>query len=120
MNHRERAAREFASFITGLGFIVYLAKDGTYGFITDDTRTRVLSFSFTDGGTLSGNYGPPSTKSGTGWRLEQAPHNLQTAAHVKRALYEGAPGWCGDGWKHYTTVEQHLKLYGDSSEFTQV
>lgn len=120
MNHREQAARDFAHYVKGLGFTVYLAKDGTYGFITDDTAERVLSFSFTDGGSLSGNYGPPSAKSGTGWRLEQAPHDLKTHADVRRALYEPAPRWCGDGWKRYTSVEQHLKLYGDSSHYTRI
>ncbi len=120
MSHRHDAARDFARFIKGLGFTVYLAIDGTYGFITDDTADRVLSFSFTDGGTLSGNYGPPSAKSGTGWRLAQAPHDLRTREDVRRALYESPPAWCGDGWKRYTSVEQHMKLYGDSSEFTPV
>lgn len=119
MSHRHTSASQFAQFVTGLGFTAYLAKDGTYGFLTDDTGERVLSFSFTDsgGGTLFGNYGPPSAKSGTGWRLEQAPHDLQTREDVRRALYAAAPQWCGDGWKRYTSVEQHLKLYGDSSEF---
>lgn len=120
MNHREQTARDFASYVKGLGFTVYLAKAGTYGFITDDAGERVLSFSFTDGGSLSGNYGPPSTKSGTGWRLEQAPHDLKTHTDVRRALYEPAPAFCGNGWKHYTSVEQHLKLYGDSSAFARI
>lgn len=114
------AASNFAYYIKGLGFTVYLAKSGTYGFITDDTASRVLDFSFTGGGSLSGNYGPPSQKSGTGWRLEQEPHQLQTWADVHQALYERAPSWCGDGWSHYTTVEQHLKLYGDSSQYERI
>lgn len=122
MDHRQTSARDFAQFVTGLGFKAYLAKDGTYGFITDDSGQRVMSFSFTDvgGGSLSGNYGPPSTKSGTGWRLEQAPHDLRTREDVRRALYASPPQWCGDGWKRYTSVEQHLALYGDSSQYTQV
>ena len=117
---RKNDASTFAAFIKGLGLTVYLARDREYGFITDDTGSRVLSFSFTDGGSLHGNYGPPSTKSGTGWRLEQSPNDLRTAEDVRRALYALAPGFCGDGWKHYTTVANHMKLYGDSSGFTQV
>ena len=119
MNTREQASN-FAHFIKGLGFTVYLAKAGTYGFITDDIGSRVLSFEFTDGGKLSGNYGPPSQESGTGWRLKQAPHDLVTARDVTRALYALAPPWCGDGWTRYTNVEQHLKLYGDSSQYTKI
>lgn len=120
MNYRQQSARDFAHFVKGLGFVVYLAKSGEYGFVTDDTGARVLSFSFMDGGSLSGNYGPPSTASGTGWRLEQSPHELQTSADVRRALNATAPQWCGNGWKHYTTVAQHLKIYGDSSEYVQL
>lgn len=113
-------ASEYAHFIKGLGFKVYLAKAGNYGFITDDSGARVLSFSFTDGATLSGNYGPPSQKSGTGWRLEQSPYDLHTAADVRRALNASAPPWCGDGWTRYTSLEQHLALYGDSSQYVQI
>jgi hypothetical protein len=114
------AASAFALHVKGLGFRAFLAKRGTYGFITDDTGSRVLSFSFTDGTSLSGNYGPPSQKSGTGWRLEQAPHDLVTAGDVRKALYEPAPHWCGDGWTRYTTLEQHLALYGSSSEYSEI
>lgn len=115
-----KTASEFAHYIKGLGFRVYLAKGEAYGFITDDVGSRVLSFSFTDGGRLWGNYGPPSQVSGTGWRLEQAPHDLQTANDVRRALNAAAPSWCGDGWKRYTTLEEHLKLYGSSSNYVEI
>ena len=116
----QSSASEWGHFIKGLGFRVYLAKARDYGFITDETGSRVLSFSFTDGGKLHGNYGPPSRASGTGWRLEQSPYDLHTAADVRRALYEHAPSWCGNGWSRYTTLEQHLKLYGDSSGFVEL
>ena len=115
-NTQERAA-QFAGFIKGLGFTVYMAKAGTYGFITDATESRVLSFSMTDGGSLSGNYGPPSHASGTGWKLEQHPADLKTADDVRRALYATAPGFCGRGWKKYTTVADHLATYGASSRY---
>ena len=122
MSYRHDNASSFAQHVKGLGFHVYLAKAGDYGFITDEAGSRVLTFSFsgTDGGSLSGNYGPPSQSSGTGWCLEQAPHELVTAEDVRRALNEAAPRWCGNGWKHYTTLAQYMKLYGDSSRFAQV
>jgi len=113
---RECAA-VFAGFVKAKGFRVYLAKAGTYGFVTDDTESRVLSFSFTDGGSLGGNYGPPSTSSGTGWKMDAHPSDLRTADDIRRALYERAPSWCGGGWKHYTTVKQHLAMYGESSGY---
>src|SRR5687768_14168584 len=97
-------ATDFAHRVKRLGFRVFLASSGTYGFITDDAGSRVLTFSFTDvgGPTLSGNYGPPSQKSGTSWRLLQTPYDLVTADDVRKALHTPAPQWCGDGWKRYT------------------
>lgn len=129
-------AGEFAHFIKGLGFRVWLAKSGSYGFISDGKAERVLSFSFTDGGSLGGNYGPPSKESGTGWRMDATLFDLRTAADVRRALYAEAPGWtrrgqgqcptCHQprpergGWEHYTTVAQHLATYGKSSGYSEV
>lgn len=106
----------FVDHIKSLGFVVYAAERGHYGFITDDTGARCLSFSIRDG-SLSGNYGPPSTTSGTGWRMETHTWDLKTAEDVRRALYAPAPLWAGNGWKHYTTVAQHLKAYGISSRY---
>lgn len=113
-------AQEFAQHIKGLGFRVFLAKSGNYGFITDATGSRVLSFSFDFDATLSGNYGPASRESGTGWRLEQTPYDLQTAADVSRALNENPPAYCGRGWKYFSTLEQHLATYQASSQYTEV
>jgi hypothetical protein len=111
---------EFAHNVKSLGFRVFLAKDGHFGIITDDVGTRVMSFSFRDGSSLSGNYGPPSQKSGTGWRLEGSPSDLVTAEDVRRALYAGAPNWCGDGWKRYTTLAQHLATYGACCGYQEI
>ena len=110
----------FADHISRLGFTVYIAKSGTYGFITDDAANRVLSFGFNDGGSLSGNYGPPSTQCGTGWRMDKGPHSLTTAEAVREALYANPPDWLrGKGWRYLSTVEQYLQLYGSSSQFTK-
>lgn len=111
------AAHDFAERITRLGFVVYLAQQGHYGFITDDAGTRVMSFAFDIENTLGGNYGPPSRESGTGWRMDERPESLQTADDVRRALYAMPPQWCRNGWKHLTTLESHLKSYGPSSKY---
>jgi hypothetical protein len=112
---------EFGRRVKRLGFRVYIAKDGTgnYGFITDDKGERVLSFSFTGGANLGGNYGPPSRESGTGWRLERTPSQLHTAEDVTRALYAHPPRYCGNGWKNFTTAETYLQFYA-SSRFAEV
>lgn len=131
-------AREFAHFIKGLGFRVFVAKSGQYGFITDAEGSRVLSYGFSDGGNLGGNYGPPSQASGTGWRMDESPWDLKTAEDVRKALYAPAPPWCRpassgcpscgrphesarrDGWQHYTTLEQHLAMYQSSSQYQEI
>lgn len=111
-------ASAFAHCIKALGFDVYVAEAGTYGFITDGVR--VLSFEFSDGAKLSGNYGPASATSGTGWRLEQAPQDLKTANDVRKALYELAPRWCGEGFSYYSSPAQHLAMYGASSRYEKI
>lgn len=116
-------ATEFAHFVKGLGFRAWVADSnyrGGYGFLSDDKGERVLSFEFTAEGKLSGNYGPPSRESGTGWVLNQTPYSLKTAEDVREALYAVPPTFCGKGWKHYTTVEQHLAMYGSSSKYKEV
>lgn len=107
----------FAERLKALGFVVYLAKRKDYGFFTDEKGERVITFGFRDGGNLGGNYGPPSRESGTGWRLDNVPSDIRTAADARRILYSSAPPWCGKGWKNYTTAEQHLKTYGPSSGY---
>lgn len=64
LNPRMQEARNFAERITHMGFTVYLAEPGPYGFITDETESRVLSFSFNDMTSLGGNYGrlPPKVE----------------------------------------------------------
>lgn len=119
-NYRQAAASEFAARIKALGFRVFLAERGEYGFITDAEGSRVLAFSFSDGGNLSGNYGPASRESGTGWRMDETPQSLLTADNVKRALYAHPPAWCVRGWKHFTTLKQHLAMYGTSSRYAEI
>ena len=118
MSYKREQAAEFAARVKGLGFTVYMAKNKTYGFITDAARERVLSFSVEDGGKLSGNYSPPSTQSGTGWRICEGLHGLKTAADVHAALYAQPPSFCGNRWKRFTTVKEYLDRYQDSSEFS--
>jgi hypothetical protein len=120
-------AHEFAQRIKALGFVVYMAAGGHYGVISDDTGERVLSFSFPGvEDTLSGNYGPPSRESGTGWRMDQDPQSLRTADDVREALNACPPAWCrrasdqSGGWKRFTTLAEHLAAYGQSSKYRQI
>lgn len=118
--YNQKEAREFAERIKAMGFVVYLVENREYGFITDDTESRVLSFSFDALSNLSGNYGPPSTESGTGWRLDRGPESLRTFDDVRTALYAYPPRWAGNGWRHMSTVKQYLAAYQASSRFERV
>lgn len=121
INYEKQWALEFAARIKALGFTVYLAERGTYGFITDETESRVLSFQFNGlDHKLSGNYSPPSRESGTGWGMDKTPNDLHTADDVKKALYSNPPSFCGNGWKRLTTVAEHLKQYHSSSKYEKV
>lgn len=113
MNYKQQIAQDFARRISGLGFRVFLANDGVgvWGFITDADGSRVLGFSTNDGGSLSGNYGPPSSESGTGWKMDGDPSDLRTADDVKRHLYAHPPAWAGKGWNHLTNLKEYLALY---------
>lgn len=112
-----RQAVAFAKRIKALGFRVFLAESREYGFITNDDGSRVISFSFSFEPSLSGNYGPPSRESGTGWRLSRSPESLRTVEDVEAAFAETPPAWCGKGWRYMTTLEQHLKDYGATSRY---
>lgn len=86
-------AREFGQFIKGLGFRAFVAKDtyrGGYGFITDEAGSRVLVFGFSDGGTLSGTYGPSSTNERHG--LAYGGDAIRSAHRRRRA--QGALRGC--------------------------
>jgi hypothetical protein len=126
-----QTAREFAQFIKGLGFRAFVAGtpggDGTrgYGFITDASGERVLSFQMGDQ-SLGGNYGPPSREAGTGWRLPDSIYSLKTADDVRAALNAYPEPFCQratdtrGGWKYFTTLEQHLGQYGSSSKYEEI
>lgn len=115
------AAHDFAQRIAAMGFAVYLASFGHYGFITDDNGSRVLSFAFSGyEDTLSGNYGPPSRESGTGWCMDKTPNALRNAYDVRVALYASPPLWCGKGWRNMTTLDAYLGMYGTSSKYRRI
>ena len=127
MTQSQKAARAFAARITSLGFVVYLTERGDGGFITDSAGSRVLCFG--SNGQLSGTYGPPSTRSGTGWVMDQESWNLKSAEDVRAALYAMPPKWCDrdrdprpgaptGGWRYLSTVAQFLALYGSTSRYS--
>lgn len=122
MSYKHDYTKAFAERMVALGFRAFIAKDGqdTYGIVTPQDGSRVMSFSFSVGATLGGNYGPPSRESGTGWGLEVSPEDLNTKADVERALASYPPQFCGKGWRYLTTLDQHLAAYQSSSRYKEV
>lgn len=119
MNEYEKqAALEIAEGAKREGFRVFLAERGTYGFFTDDSGTRVVSFQIgLQGPSFIGNYKTSAPKqTGTGWQIctgtPRSYANLFSAA---------APRWAtGDVTWRYTTLAEHLKTYQPSSRYTEL
>lgn len=105
-----KVALEVARRALNEGLRVFLADDGKgdFGFFTDREGDRVVSFQVNAGGpSFYGNYGPPSLESGTGWLILAG-----FPATLSELLTARPPAWCGSGWKHLTTMAQHLQAYG--------
>jgi len=114
---------DLASQLHDFGFRVFLAEKGTYGFYTNKEGSRVVSFE-SDLGNVSfgGNYRPLNLHEGrlvgTGWRMENVSHDK---AGFVGALNRNAPVWATQGIKvKYETLDDHLKLYGRSSNYTEL
>ena len=109
---------ETATKIKAAGFRVFLAESGTYGFFTDETGERVVSFQLDLlQTTFSGNYKtdrPAST--GTGWRISD-----QDTGDYRGMFAEYPPRWAvGDAKWKFTTLDQHLSMYQSSSHYREV
>lgn len=100
---------DFALDCKQKGFDAYLAKRGTYGFITDGKR--VVSFQVDLSLSLSGNY-KPSRISGTGWKMEDG-------ISIEEAMTTDAPRWANAN-PVYTTPEEHLATYQKSSQYVKI
>jgi len=120
IDYKRQKIQELASKLLSKGFRVFISKAGTYGFYTDRDGKRVVSFQSDLGGiTLAGNYktsAPHST--GTGWRIAEL---TSLDAPYEAYLNSYPPQWATNGhtWK-YTTVEQHLAVYGESSGYKEL
>lgn len=113
MPYKIEMVKELANEIKAAGFRVFIAKSGTYGFYTNEAGSRVVSFQADLGGIkFSGNY--KSKSCGTGWGLDDS---MSFEAMIKA----GAPHWATKGEAvQLVTLEQHLKIYQQSSMYTEV
>lgn len=111
--YKKEAIKELTDELLSEGFRVFLAEKGTYGFYTNVEGSGIVSFQIEFfSPVFSGNY--ISTKSGTGWRLDDDTHD--------NMLKQGAPNWAigHDPKWHYTTLEEHQERYQSSSRYTEL
>lgn len=118
----KQIATEFAKHVVSKGFTVYMAESGTYGFLTDNSEKRALSFGVDLGSIkLSGNFKHASRERGRGWRFKRTVHpRALTPTEISDYLYAQAPKWAligTTGTVEYATVADMLKQWGSSSKY---
>lgn len=116
-DYQKETVLEFAQKATKQGVRVFIAEKGTYGFITNQNGDRIVSFGF-DLCCLvfSGNYKTNNPKqTGKGWRIEHVD-----LLNIPNLLKEYPPYWSvGDSKWEFTTLDQHLKMYQNSSKYKE-
>jgi hypothetical protein len=104
-----RYIKEIADKILKQGLRVFIAENGTYGFYTDETGTRIVTFGIDLTIYFSGSY--RSENNGNGWRItDTIPHNF------KYTLYTSSPFH----FTRYTTLNEYLAVYQKSSKFEEL
>ena len=107
------------STLKGHGFRVFIAERGTYGFYTDQSASRVVSFQCSLGiVSFSGNYN--SRSCGSGWRITDDIVS-PTKEEAQMMLDSNAPYWATKGEQvSLVTLDDHLKKYQQSSRYKEV
>lgn len=103
-----------AKALNNYGYAVYLSKDNDYGFYTDGDRVVSFGGQWNFSLDFSGNYAP-SKYSGTGWQIAKEV-GIPSAEQAKAYITANAPAWANKN-PVYTTLEQHLKTYSQSSGY---
>lgn len=114
---KKQLINHIAEKLHGYGYTVYLSASGEYGFYTDGDRVVSFGGHWSTMVDFSGNYAP-SRESGTGWGIAKEQTDItreQADAYVKA----DAPSWTRNKNPIYTTPEQHLKTYGQSSGYVK-
>lgn len=114
---REReTSMKFAYNVKRMGFRVFLSESKEYGFITDETEKRVLSFGTSYGMiNLSGVY-HANPNHGSGWGIAKELDVIQSKNFIQECLYMPSP-YTGTT---LSTVKDYLKTYQSSSKFWEL
>jgi hypothetical protein len=113
---KKQLIQEIAESLDSFGFKVYLSKDKNYGFYTDGKRVVCFGGTWNFSVDFSGNYAP-SKEGGTGWSIKNEQSSI-TRDQANDYIVADAPSWANKN-PTYTTPEQHLKTYGQSSGYEE-
>jgi hypothetical protein len=102
--------------LQGFGYTVYISDSQEYGFYTDGKRVVCFGGHWRWSVDFSGNY--LSKHSGTGWQIATEKTGI-TQEEAEKYIKANAPRWATTENVIYTTPEQHLKTYGESSGYVE-
>ena len=118
-NYEKEITVAFAQRAVRLGFQVFIAEKGTYGYYT--AGDGVVSFQYDCGSIqLSGNYKTNQPKqTGGGWRMYDDSVVIDDKA-ITAAINAKPPRWAvGQANWELTTPEQYRASYQDSSRYVE-
>jgi hypothetical protein len=126
-DYKRETIEELAKNLIAAGYRVFISKTGTYGFYTDKEGTKIISFQMDLlSVSASGNYktSEPS-RTGGGWQITDCFSCFNRYPSVNKVEADKVfnaypPSWAlGSATFKYTTLEQHLKQYGQSSGYVE-
>jgi hypothetical protein len=124
---KKETVTTLATNLIAAGYRVFIAKSGHYGFYTDKEGTKIISFQMDlSGVSVTGNYKTSNPRqTGTGWRITDSFNCFNKYPGVNkveadRVFNAFPPSWAlGSATFKHTTLEQHLKTYGQSSGYIE-
>jgi len=124
---KKETIKELATNLIAAGYRVFIAKSGHYGFYTDKEGTKTIDFQMDLGGvSVTGNYKTSNPgQTGGGWPITNSFNCFNKYSSVNRIEADRVfnaypPSWAlGGATFKYTTLEQLLKTYGQSSGYTE-
>ena len=115
---KKEIIKQIADKLHSFGYDVYLSKSGDYGFYSDGERVVSFGGQWNFSIDFSGNYAASKT-SGTGWQIATEQTDI-TAEQAEKYIKANAPRWTKNLSPIYTTPQQHLKTYGNSSGYQKL
>lgn len=118
---KKQLIAHIAQRLISYGYTVYIAQSGEYGFYTEGVRVVSFGGQWNFSVDFSGNYRTNApTQTGTGWQIAPDMGDI-TEEQARAYITAKAPDWAISGATvvNYTTPEQHLATYGNSSRYTQ-